>query len=144
MEQAQRGLGETRRQGSTLQRAVLVVGDVVAFIVFAWIGRRSHAESVGLDGLVETVETAAPFIAGWFLVSPLLGAFRAEMAPGVMARRTALAWLPALPVALVLRALALGRASPAIFAVITGVTNLVLLVGWRTAFAWVLRRRVVG
>lgn len=140
MDRAQPGLDTNRRQTPFGYIALLVVGDLLAFVVFAWLGRRSHAEAAGLDALAETLGTAAPFIAGWFIVSPIAGAFRAGLAPTRMAGRTVLGWLLAWPVALVLRALALQRGIPLTFALITGATNLVLLVGWRTAFAWLWRR----
>src|ERR1700687_1565267 len=78
----------------------LVIGDILVFLIFAFIGRRNHGEAVGLGAILQIVVTAAPFAAGWFIVSPWLGAFKRglETEPKQMATRTALAWLAALPV----------------------------------------------
>ncbi|HBY98901.1 MAG: DUF3054 domain-containing protein [Ardenticatenaceae bacterium] len=140
MDRAQPSRHTTHRQASLVYTALLVIGDVIAFVVFAWIGRRSHAEAAGLDAIAQTLGTAVPFIAAWFLISPVTGTFGTELGPARMAGRTALGWLLVWPAALLLRALALQRGVPLIFALITGVTNLVLLVGWRSVFAWLWRR----
>lgn len=140
MDPAQPGIDTTERQRPLAQTAILVIGDILAFVLFAWLGRRTHTEAVGLDALAQMLETAAPFIAGWFLVSPIAGAFRAGITPAQMVGRTAIAWLLAWPVALLLRALALQRGIPLSFALVTGATNLILLVGWRTVYAWLQRR----
>src|SRR5579863_3227769 len=72
----------------------LVVGDALIFLIFAAIGRSSHKES---SNLWQIVLTALPFAAGWFLVSPFIGAFRRniDVQPRTMSLRTALAWLAA-------------------------------------------------
>ncbi len=127
---------------------VLIGGDLLAFILFAIIGRRSHSEAAGLLAWFEVLKTAAPFMAGWFLVAPWLGAFRARdyqagAATSVagVAKRTALAWLVAAPLALLLRAILLQRGIPFSFALITFSTNLTFLVAWRSLFAWLWRKR---
>lgn len=128
----------------TLTRLVpLIVGDTVVFLLFAWLGRSSHAEAAGLDAAGETVATAAPFILGWFLVAPWFGAFRAKTLeqPGRILARTGLAWLVAGPVGLLLRALFLQRGIPPSFALVTLAVNAVLLLGWRGAFAGLLAWR---
>src|SRR5258706_14648093 len=72
----------------------LIVGDTLAFLLFAAIGRKSHGEAAGLGVLGEIAWTALPFAIGWFVVAPFLGAFRREGAerPLYMLRRTELAW----------------------------------------------------
>lgn len=123
------------------QTGLLIAGDLTAFIVFVWMGRSSHALATGLEALSATVSTAAPFMLGWLLVAPWLGAFDAPRLTTVraMAGRTALAWLVAWPVSLAVRALALQRGVPLSFALVTGAVILLLLVGWRSVFA-LLRR----
>ncbi|MCU0491652.1 MAG: DUF3054 domain-containing protein [Chloroflexaceae bacterium] len=120
--------------------ALLIVGDIIAFLVFAAIGRRSHGEAAGFDALVAVFTTAAPFLLGWFAVAPWLGAFKTGDGTttnvGRMVGRTALAWLAALPVGLLLRALFLWREIPLSFAIVTLLTNAAILCGWRAAFAW--------
>lgn len=121
--------------------AILVIGDIIAFLVFAAIGRRSHGEAAGLAAGLEVFKTAAPFLLGWFLTAPFIGAYRQVTTPTWMARRTALAWLVAWPVGLALRALLLWRGIPVSFAIVTLLSNGVIICGWRTVFAWLRSRR---
>jgi hypothetical protein len=127
-----------------LRRAgLLAAGDLVAFLVFAGIGRASHGEATGLDAILQVVETAAPFAVGWLLVAPFAGAFRAEVIrrPQSMLARTALAWLVAEPIGVVLWSLLRERPIQATFVIITFLTNLVILLGWRGAFAWLAAKK---
>ncbi|HZO72984.1 MAG TPA: DUF3054 domain-containing protein [Ktedonobacteraceae bacterium] len=125
---------EPRKGMSSLGRiAMLVVGDAIIFLIFSAIGRRSHNEAAGFDALWQIALTAAPFALGWFLVSPFVGAFRRglETQPRKMITRTTLAWTAAWPVGLLIRGLAEQRVPPLSFALITLITNMVLLVLWR-------------
>jgi hypothetical protein len=124
------------------------VGDIVSFLVFAALGRSSHGEAAGLGALFEVAKTATPFLLGWFLAAPWLGAYRLAEKPGApplqvgpFVRRTALAWLAAWPLGLALRALFLWRGIPVSFALVTFITNIIFLVGWRGIFAWLASRR---
>ena len=96
--------------------------------------------SLGIQGLVST---ALPVAVAWFGVGALLGGYRREAyaTPGGAARRAALIWLVAGPLGVVLRALWLMRPIAWTFALITFVTNLILLTGWRAVFAWATGRR---
>jgi hypothetical protein len=136
MTSAQSTRGTLPQSGPRLT-AALVGGDALAFLLFAAIGRSSHGAAAGLDALLQVAGTAAPFAIGWFAVAPLVGAFRPSVTarPRAMLGRTALAWLAAWPVGLVLRALALQRGIPLSFAVVTLVTVLVILGVWRGLFA---------
>lgn len=129
--------------GPNLRRiAALVGGDTVAFMVFAAIGRSSHGEAAGLDALLQVAGTAAPFLAGWFIVAPTLGAYGPKtIGVRLMLARTALAWVAAWPVGLGLRALALQRSIPISFAIVTFVTVLAILMVWRGLFALFSLRR---
>ena len=88
----------------TRRIATLVAGDLVAFNVVTSIGLLSHGELTGLDALGQVVIVAAPFAIGWFLIAPFAGAFRADIAgqPRRILPRSALAWLIALPIGLLL------------------------------------------
>ena len=90
-----------------------------------------------------TPEPAAPFAIGWFAVAPFVGALRnaALGSPRAMLARTALAWLLAWPVGLGLRALIRQTSIPISFAIVTLITNMVILLGWRGIFAWLTARR---
>jgi hypothetical protein len=132
-----------RATGGAGRTAALVGGDVVALMVFAAIGRGSHGEAAGLGAVGEVARTAAPFLVGWLLAAPWLGAFRpaATATPAAMLRTTAIAWCAALLVGALLRALMIGRFSPPSFYVVTFIAALVLLGGWRAAFALIEARR---
>ena len=140
-------LTDQSRRASTapdLRRiGALAVGDLVAFLAFAAIGRRSHNEAAGISALAQVAETAAPFAIGWFVIAPFAGAFRSTGtgSPRAMLARTALAWLLAWPVGLGLRALIRQTSIPLSFAIITLITNMIILLGWRGIFAWLMARR---
>ena len=121
----------------------LLAGDIIAFLIFAALGRRSHSAAAGLGELIEIAITAAPFILGWLAAAPWLGAFGPATAgrPGSMLRVTLASWVAALAVGAVARALFIGRFSPLSFYVVTFLVALLLLGGWRGAFAWAEGRR---
>ena len=123
--------------------ALLVIGDALALLIFAALGRASHGEDAGLTALAQVAETAAPFIIGWFAVAPLFGAYRAQVTGALqpMLARTALTWLVAWPIGLGLRALIRQTTIPVSFALVTFVTVLAIMSLWRGAFALIAARR---
>lgn len=84
--------------------ALLAGGDVLALLLFAAIGRFSHGFSV-FD--IETLHTADPFIAGWFLGAYFLGGYGEDgrgmkgLPKGVIA--TAKSWAVGIPIGIVIR-----------------------------------------
>jgi hypothetical protein len=117
--------------------ALLAAGDVLAFHAVTAIGLLSHGELTGLDALPHLAQVAMPFAAGWLLTAPFVGAFRPDVAvlPRRTLARTAMAWLIACPIGLLLWSLVRQRPVQPAFAVVTFLTNLVVLLGWRGAFA---------
>jgi hypothetical protein len=124
--------------------ATLVAGDLIAFVVFATLGRDTHHEATGFGAIGQTLWTALPFALGWFLVAPWLGAFKRAGAerPVQMLQRTAIAWLASWPVALLLRWAFTPdhHIPPLAFAIVALLANAVILGGWRTAFAALTHR----
>ncbi|HEY7021085.1 MAG TPA: DUF3054 domain-containing protein [Ktedonobacterales bacterium] len=124
--------------------AALVVGDLIAFVVFATLGRDTHHEATGFDAIGQTLWTALPFMLGWFLVAPWLGVFKraGTERPLDMLRRTEIAWLASWPVALLLRWAFTPdhHIPPLAFAIVALLVNAVILGGWRTAFAALTNR----
>jgi len=120
--------------------AVLLTGDLAALLLFVIMGRESHDEGNAIAGVLGAVW---PFIVAWLVVTPLVGALRprhtAALVP--MIRVTLLTWAAALPIAIVLRALALGRWSPWTFYLVALIVITVLLLGWRVAFVLLAQRR---
>lgn len=131
------------RSGAALRTAGLVLGDAVAFLVFASVGRSSHSEASGLGALGQVVGTAAPFALAWFAVAPFMGAYRRDAVTSVrgMLSRTGLAWLAAWPLALLLRWVFTSKVPPLSFALVTLVANTLFLALWRGLFALVASRR---
>ncbi len=122
--------------------AMLAAGDALAFMAFAALGRASHSEAAGIAAILQVAETAAPFAIGWFVVAPFAGAYRAELVqqPRLMLARSALAWLLAWPLGLLLRALIRQSTIPLSFAIVTLIANMLILLGWRGIFAWLASR----
>lgn len=118
-------------------RPVLLVGDVLALLVFAIIGRTNHGE--GLD-IASAVGTAAPFIISWVALSPLLGSFSRKATSSLKSipLELALPWAVSMPAALALRGLLKGAVPPTPFIVITMVATLVLLSAWRAVYVSLL------
>jgi len=120
--------------------ALLAIGDALVFVIFAIIGMRSHKVSLTVPSVVQV---AAPFAIGWFLVSPFVGVFRRRVTsqPGKMSLRTALAWLIAWPIGLLLRGIIDRQIPPVSFAIVTLITNTIFLQLWRVPFALFTRRK---
>jgi len=117
---------------------ILVIGDLLCFLIFAALGRNTHGEASGFAAIPQIILTALPFVAGWFLVSPLVGAFRHKILsqPRAMVIRTAVAWLIAWPVAMLLRGIFVDHGIPPLsFALVVLLFNMLLLLIWRWPFA---------
>ena len=97
--------------------------DLVCVLVFAAVGRASHAEGVTLAGLAVT---AWPFLAG-ALVGTAAAARRRR--PGSLGSGL-LVWLGTVLLGLLLRALT-GAGVAASFVVVTAVVLAAFLLGWR-------------
>lgn len=128
---------QTGLRASGRRMAILVAGDIVALLVFAAIGRRSHGEDAGPGAVLEVARTAAPFILGWLIAASLAGAYAPARTrgPGAMLLTTLLGWTGGLILGAVFRAILIGRFSPISFYVITFLVALVILGGWRGVFA---------
>jgi hypothetical protein len=133
------GLASNKDSKSIGRIILLVIGDAIVFLIFAAVGRRSHGEAASISSFLQVVGTAAPFALGWFIISPIVGAYRRRQTTGVrkMAQWTALSWLAAWPVALLFRGIAVDRAVPPwTFMLISLISNMLFLEVWRVLFAW--------
>lgn len=120
--------------GVLADRKGLVVGDLVALTLFAYIGRASHGMAAFDLGVLVT---ALPFFVGWFSLSPLLGAYTktATATAGDAAKSLVPAWGVSIPFAIFLRALSKGGEVPPLpFAITTMVFTFVALLGWREVY----------
>lgn len=133
-----------RLEGEPIRGEPVAVAAVDAAILVALvsIGRLSHGVGPVADP-VGTAETLAPFVTGWIVASALANPYdaRSRTVPATAARTTALCWLAAANVGIVLRSSPWfdGGVAWAFPAVITGL-GLVALVGWRVAFAAIRNR----
>ncbi|XP_050365885.1 uncharacterized protein LOC126784467 [Argentina anserina] len=112
---------------------LLAGGDVLALLTFAAIGRFSHGFPV-FD--FETLRTADPFIAGWFLSAYFLGGFgedgRGENGLSKAVAASAKSWALGIPLGIVIRASTAGRIPSISFVLVSMGSTAVLLLGWRT------------
>ena len=111
--------------------------DLVLVVVFAAIGRASHAEGLGLAGVART---AGPFLVGW-----LVGWVLVVLVPATRSRPRGLlagvlVWVPAVVVGMLVRH-AVGDGVQTSFVVVTTIVLAVFLLGWRGAWTLVRRSR---
>jgi hypothetical protein len=127
--------GPAPARSVTVRAAVVAfVVDVALVLVFAAIGRRSHAESGAVVGVLRT---AWPFLAGLFLGWVVALGWR-HTAP-LRVRDGVPVWVLTVAGGMLLRA-ATGAGTAFSFVVVATVVLGVLLLGWR-ALAALARRR---
>lgn len=121
---------------------ILMAGDLAIFVMFALVGRETHASS-DPNLVVNALPTLLPFVLIWLMVSIPMGVYRPSVYRFVPLTiiRTLAAWIVAGPIALYARALLLARtAIPVPFIIVTMGLNGVMLLAWHIFFAWWLRR----
>ncbi|KAF3792161.1 hypothetical protein EJ110_NYTH12043 [Nymphaea thermarum] len=132
------GVIQFEKPGSSLfskwgRIGLLSAGDVLCLLVFAAIGRWNHGLPVFE---AETLQTADPFIAGWFLSAYFLGGYGPDgrgtngLQKAVLA--AAKSWAGGIPLGLIIRASTSGHIPPTAFILVSAGSTAVLLIGWRT------------
>ena len=114
------------------QQPVMAAGDAAAMLIFSAIGRVNHGSD---DGSI--LATALPFLLSWFLVAPMLGAYKkAQINQSLtLALTTALpAWATSVPIGCFMRGLLQGRMPATPFWIVAMVAVGVLVGGWRAAY----------
>ncbi|XP_076909401.1 uncharacterized protein LOC143566646 [Bidens hawaiensis] len=119
--------------------ALLSGGDVLAILLFSAIGRFSHGFSV-FDA--QTLTTADPFIAGWFLSAYFLGGY-GDDGRGLNGKTNAItaavkSWAVGIPLGILIRATSIGHIPPPTFIAVTMGSTALLLIGWRTLISSIL------
>ena len=113
---------------------ILLAGDLVALIAFVAIGQETH-EIGGEAPLLNALRGGAPFLIVWLAAAFILRAFDPNTAFWPFMGRTLNAWLVAVPLAILLRSLLLGRAVvPTVFLWVTYGVGFAFLGGWRIVF----------
>ena len=110
-----------------------LAADVICILVFAIVGRSSHAETTDLAGVLST---AWPFLAGYALGLTLARSWRHPVA-----RPSALIlWASTVVVGMAFRVLT-GAGVQLSFVVVTALVLGLLLLGWRGLWSLVQRAR---
>lgn len=112
-------------------RPALAAGDAAALFLFAGIGRMNHGSD---DGSV--LQTALPFLAAWFALAPILGAYKStdkdeSMSQAVM--RALPAWAVCVPIGCFCRGLLQDSMPAAPFWIIALLSIGIFVGGWRAA-----------
>lgn len=119
----------------------LVIGDTIVFLVFAITGILQHKKPLTPTNLAND---AIPFLLGWFLIAPLIGAFARKKTdrPGKMALYTVLAWLPSFVLGMTFCGIAVDhQVPPTSFMLVVLITNTIFLLIWRIPFAFLTGKR---
>jgi DUF3054 family protein len=116
-----------------LRPAAAVLADVVCVLLFATVGRRSHAEGITVAGVAET---AWPFLAGtavgWLAV-------RGWRRPASLAPTGLVVWIATVVIGMLLRK-ATSAGTAVSFVVVASLVTAILLLGWRAAATALARR----
>jgi hypothetical protein len=116
-----------------VRRALIALfADIVCVIVFATIGRRSHAEGLTVAGVAQTTW---PFLTGTGVGWLLIGGWRR---PFTVIPTGVVVWVCTVVVGMLLRK-ATSAGVQTSFVVVASIATAVLLLGWRSAAA-LLRR----
>ena len=114
-----------------MSRVLAPLLDLLAVVVFATVGRRSHAHGITLGGVLET---AAPFLCGT-AAGYLLASLTLDAAPRTWQFGTIVV-VATVVVGMLLRKLATAGTAPSFIVVATLFLTATLL-GWRLIVHWV-------
>ncbi len=117
--------------------APLAVGDVLVLVALLTVGTLNHTTvEFLLDDPVYLLGVWAPFLIGWVLIAPLIGAYSAGAVETAKSSVPLVirSWIPAAVIGFVLREFVFrGNAAPT-FMLITLVLGAVALGGWRALY----------
>ncbi|MCQ4333315.1 DUF3054 domain-containing protein [Natronomonas sp. F2-12] len=113
----------------------IAVGDVLALLVFLFLGTLQHStlEAIRADPTIYLL-AAGPFVLGWFVSAPLVGAYSpgGGSAPNSSIPLAIRSWILAVLVGLIVRTVALpGRGAAVSFTIVMLVGGTVFLSAWR-------------
>lgn len=137
-EEAWAGVAGVDRRGSGdtdwTQTLLLSAGDVICLLIFASIGRANHGEALTVG---KALQTALPFILGWFAVAPFTGGLSPKKDEDWVST-AATRWILGIPLGIVFRSVSRGYIPETSFVVVSMVATAVFLGGWRALFANVI------
>jgi hypothetical protein len=108
---------------------VAVLGDAIAIVLFAAIGRANHDETTGVHGVWHT---AWPFLLGAAL--GLAATAYARISPTAV-RAGVRVWVWTLVIGMVVRG-ATGAGTAVAFVIVAAIVLAAFLIGWRAAYTW--------
>lgn len=113
---------------------VLLAGDLLAFLLFAYYGKLAHHLPVSFLGLLDTL---APFLVGWIVAILLVRTYspRAYRSFGRLLLFTFLTWTIACPIGLAIRPWWTGVPMTWVFSWVAYLITLAFLLGWRIPFS---------
>jgi hypothetical protein len=111
------------------ERPIVLAGDAGALLTFAAIGRMNHGSD---DGSV--FGTALPFLLSWFLLAPVLGAYKSPSSLSQAVTAVLPAWAVSVPMGCFLRGLLQDRMPATPFWIVALVATCALVGGWRAAY----------
>ncbi len=114
-------------------RLDLAIGDFLALVTFAAIGRNNHDEGLNV---FETIGTAMPFLLAWFGVSPFFGTFNRKATASVQSvfLQIVPGWIVTIATAMTIRGVIKGSIPPTPFIIVASVATFLLLSLWRAAY----------
>ncbi|MES3160932.1 MAG: DUF3054 domain-containing protein [Halorubrum sp.] len=115
----------------------LAVGDILVLLALLTVGTLSHATvDFLLEEPVYLLGVWAPFLIGWVLVAPLVGAYSAGAVETAKSSVPLVirSWIPAAVIGFVLREFVFRGGSAPAFMLIMLVLGAVALGGWRAAY----------
>ena len=120
--------------GPITPRALLVAGDVAAFVAFGLLGLASHEDAVTQTTFARAI---LPFPVAWLLIAPFFGAFSVRATEGrYPVANVLMIWAAAGVVAMCGRALVFDRALFTAFFAIGVTGGGLFLAGWRAMYNW--------
>jgi Protein of unknown function (DUF3054) len=141
--------GKSASFSSPLNQPIMAALDVGALVIFAAVGKASHASDGSLD-LWTVFQTALPFVLAWFSTSFLTGVYSNLAAASYSSslennnewlldswKQTAVGWIIAMPLGCVGRGIIKGYPPPIPFVIVTMIATLILLGGTRSLYYYV-------
>lgn len=125
---------------SPLDRPLLAVVDAASLVGFAAVGKASHSGPNGSLDMAAVLQTALPFLAAWFVTSPLTGVYKEtddknkNLALST-AQQVLVGWAVAIPLGCALRGVIKGYVPPTSFVIVTLIATLIILSVSRIVFA---------
>jgi hypothetical protein len=119
---------------------LLILGDIIALAMITLIGFANHNELTSFP-VNRILATFLPLLAGWFLIAPWLGLFKAEVTSNPRQLwRPVLAMLLAAPLTGLLRAVMLNSVVVPLFVLILGASAALGMLVWRSLW-WLIARK---